>query len=130
MTKTKTYVVVVDDDESFARALGRLLRTTGFDVHTYPSAEAFLAEKPLPAPDCLLLDIHLGGMSGLELQRKLGELGVLTPVVFVTAHDAPEVREEALQGGCVAYLRKPVARQVLLDAIEKAIHRDDESTAG
>ncbi len=121
MSKTKTYVAVVDDDESFARALGRLLRAAGFEVHIYPSAEAFLTPTALPPPDCLVLDIQLAGMSGLELQRRLRELGALTPVIFVTAHDATEVREEAQQAGCVAYLRKPVARHTLLEAIAKAL---------
>src|SRR6266536_5785864 len=102
MSKTKTYVAVVDDDDSFARALGRLLRAAGFEVRTYPSAEDFLAPTSLPQPDCLVLDIQLAGMSGLELQRRLRELGTLTPVIFVTAHDATEVREEAQQAGCVA----------------------------
>ena len=122
MNKTETYVAVVDDDDSCARPLGRLLRAAGFEVLTYPSAKAFLAPTPLPHPACLVLDIQLAGMSGLELQRRLRELGNLTPVIFVTGHDATEVREEAQQAGCVAYLRKPVARHTPLEAIAKALH--------
>ena len=122
MLKTKTYVVVVDDDDSFARALGRLLRASGFEVRTYPSGEAFLASAALPPPDCLLLDIQLGGMSGLDLLRQLRDLGNLVPIIFVTAHDASEVRDEAVQAGCVAYLRKPVVSRVLLEALAKALH--------
>jgi FixJ family two-component response regulator len=114
--------VIVDDDESFARALGRLIHASGFEVRTYPSAEAFLAPARLPEPDCLVLDIQLGGMSGLDLQRRLRELHSPVPIVFVTAHDAPGVRGEAEQGGCSAYLLKPVGRQTLLEAINKAIH--------
>ena len=129
MIKNKIYVAVVDDDDSFARAIGRLLRASGFEVQTYSSAEAFLASKSLPPPECLVLDVQLGGMSGVELQRRLRELGNLTPIIFVTAHDAPAVREEATQAGCIAYLRKPVGRQALLEAVEKALHPGGEDEA-
>ena len=71
VSKNKLNVAVVDDDDSFARALERLFRASGFEVRTYPSAEAFLAPTPLPQPDCLVLDVGLGGMSGLELQQRL-----------------------------------------------------------
>ena len=122
MNQSKIKVAVVDDDESFARALERLFRASGFEVRTYPSAEVFLASTTLPQPDCLVLDIQLGGMSGLDLQRRLGELGALAPIIFVTAHDAPAVREEAEQAGCSAYFLKPVPRKSILEAINKAVH--------
>ena len=122
MRKNKINVVVVDDDESFARALERLFRASGFEVRTYPSAEAFLAPTPLPQPDCLVLDIQLGGMSGLELQQRLRKLGAPAPIIFVTAHDAPGVREEAERAGCSAYFLKPVHRKSLVEAIAKAVH--------
>jgi FixJ family two-component response regulator len=122
MNKNAFSIAVVDDDDSFARAMGRLLRASGFAVHTYASSEAFLAAPPHPAPDCLVLDIQLGGISGVELQQRLRELGDLTPIIFVTAHDAPEVRDEAVQAGCVAYLRKPVASRILLEAVSKAMN--------
>jgi FixJ family two-component response regulator len=112
----------VDDDDSFARAIGRLLRASGFEVHTYGSAEAFLATPSHPPSDCLVLDIQLGGMSGLELQQRLHELGNPTPIVFVTAHDAPEARTQAVQAGCVTYLRKPVGSRALLEAVDKAMN--------
>jgi FixJ family two-component response regulator len=121
MDPKKGYVGIVDDDESFARALNRLFRASGFQVQTYASAEEFLASTALPQQDCLVLDIQLGGMSGVELQRRLRELGNLVPIVFVTAHDAPEVREEAERAGCVAYLRKPVASRILLEAVARAL---------
>jgi len=88
---------------------------------TYPSAEPFLASTALPQPDCLVLDIHLGGMSGLDLRQQLNAFGRTTPVVFVTAHDEPKIREEAQQVGCSAYLRKPVPAKLLLEAISKAV---------
>ena len=121
MSINKTSVAVVDDDESFARALGRLLRAAGFESRTYASGEAYLASTALPPPDCLILDIQLGGMSGVELQQQLRERRDATPIIFVTAHDAADVRDEARQGGCVAYLRKPVARHALLEAVARAM---------
>jgi len=122
MNQNKINVAIVDDDESFARALERLFRASGYGVQTYASAEALLASTTLPQPDCLVLDIHLGGMSGLDLRRHLTALGSTIPVVFVTAHDEPKICEEALQVGCSAYLRKPVPGKVLLEAISKAVN--------
>ncbi len=86
MSENKIYVAVVDDDESFSKAICRLLRAAGFQPVAYPSAEAFLVPTPFPPPACLVLDIQLGGMSGLELQQRLGELGSAPPIIFVTAH--------------------------------------------
>jgi FixJ family two-component response regulator len=121
MNQKKINVAVVDDDQSFACALERLFRASGFDVCTYPSAEAFLAPTTRSQPDCLVLDIHLGGMSGLDLQRRLHDIHSLVPIIFVTAHDAPGVRQEAQQSGCSAYFLKPVRGKSLLEAITKAV---------
>jgi len=117
----KAYVAVVDDDDSFARAIGRLLRAAGFEVILYSSAEAFLLPTPLPNPACLVVDIELGGMSGLELRQYLNSRGSRTPIIFVTAHDEPEVRDQARQLGCAAYFRKPVPGKLLVDAIHHAV---------
>ena len=122
MNRTKINVAVVDDDESFARSLERLFRASGFEALTYPSAEAFLAAATRPQPECLVLDIQLGGMSGLELQRRLHEAGDPAPIIFVTAHDAPGVRAEAERGGCSAYFLKPVSRESIIKAIHQAVH--------
>ena len=122
MSQSEINVVVVDDDESFARSLERLFRASGFSVRTCPSAEAYLEKISLPPPDCLILDIHLGGMTGLELQRTLRENGDLTPVIFVTAHDAPEARKAAEQGGCSAYFQKPVPGKSIIEAIRKTVN--------
>jgi FixJ family two-component response regulator len=126
MNQTKINVAVVDDDSSFACALERLFRASGFGVYTYPSGEAFLAATTLPQPDCLVLDIQLGGMSGLDLQRQLCERGARAPIIFVTAHDAPGVREEAQQAGCSGYFAKPVRGQLLIEAISKAVHQSQD----
>src|SRR5688572_27210341 len=91
-----TYVAVVDDDESMCRSFGRLLRAAGFVPITYPSAEAFLEDVKHPQFDCVVLDIQLGGTSGLELRKRLAASGSATPVIFITAHDDPEARTQAL----------------------------------
>src|SRR5512137_2546387 len=90
------YVAVVDDDESVCRSFSRLLRIAGFQPVTYPSAETFLEDTKRPRFDCLVLDIQLAGMSGLELSHRLAAVKDGTPVVFITAHDAPEMRSQAL----------------------------------
>lgn len=121
MIGQSTYVAVVDDDESFSRALGRLLRAYGFEPLFYESAEAFMQDTSQPSVECLVLDVHLGGMSGLELLQRLSALGRTTPAIFVTAHDEPEVRQKAEQVGCAAFFRKPVPGRLLVEAITNAI---------
>lgn len=128
MTQSKINVAIVDDDESFARSLERLFRAAGFESQIYPTAETFLAAIPFPHPDCLVLDIHLGGMSGLDLQRRLGELGNLSPIIFVTAHEAPQVRDEAEQGGCSAFFRKPVPGKMLIEAVKQTVQQFKDKT--
>lgn len=113
------YIAVVDDDESLCRSLGRLLRAAGIHPVTYLSAEAFLADDKHPRFDCLVLDIQLGGISGIELQRRLVAVGEKTPVIFITAHDDPEIQAEALALGCVAYFRKTDSGSEVLDAIRR-----------
>ena len=114
------YVAVVDDDESVCRSFGRLLRTAGFQPITYASAEAFLADTKRPRFDCLVLDIQLGGISGLELSHRLSALNDGTPVVFITAHDDPGVRAEAEASGCAGYFRKTDPGSLVLEAITTA----------
>ena len=113
------YVAVVDDDESLCRAFGRLLRAAGIQPITYPSAEAFLADKKHPQFDCLVLDIQLGGMSGIELSRRLTTEGGHTPVIFITAHDNPNGRVEAEAAGGVAYFRKSDSGADIVEAIRR-----------
>jgi FixJ family two-component response regulator len=114
-------VAVVDDDESVCRSVGRLLRAAGIDSVSYSSAEAFLATPGRADFDCLLLDIQLQGISGIELSRQLVAQGSRTPVVFITEHDELDVREQAVQTGCCAFLRKNEMGHVVLAAIDRAI---------
>ena len=115
-----TYVAGVDDDESLCRSLSRLLRAEGMQPVTYPSGEAFLADTKRPIFDCLVFDIQLGGMSGIELHRQLTSSGSTIPVVYITAHDEPEMREEAQAAGCSAYFRKTEPGEAVLQAIRSA----------
>ena len=119
MSKTPIYVAVVDDDESVCRSFGRLLRAAGLQPITYESAESFLADTRHPQFGCLVLDIQLGAMSGIELARRLAADGGHTPVIFITAHDDPEARAEAEALGCRAYFRKTDSGSDVLAAIRR-----------
>jgi FixJ family two-component response regulator len=113
-------IAVVDDDESQCRSLARLLRAAGMDAATYPSAEAFLADPLHAGYDGLILDVQLGGISGIELQRQLVDSGETTPIIFITAHDEPEGRAKALAAGCRAYFRKTDSGADVIEAIRRA----------
>ena len=96
---TVTQVAIVDDDASLCRSLARLLRVAGYRPSTFHSAEDFLRDAGHERFACVLVDIQLGGMSGLDLQRAMSARGEATPLIFVTAHDEPAARAEALRGG-------------------------------
>jgi len=119
---TPVYVAVIDDDESVCRSFGRLLRAAGLQSITYLSAEAFLADTKRPQFGCLVLDIQLDGMSGIELARQLAAEGRRIPVVFVTAHDDPNARAAAEAAGCAAYFRKTDSGKDVLEAIRRVAH--------
>ena len=108
---------VVEDDSSFRRALRRLLSGAGFTVTTFASAEEFLASESAGTTACLVLDVHLGGMSGFELQDRLAALGNPIPTIFITAHDDPPTRARS-GGSC---LRKPFREDALIGAIRHAL---------
>lgn len=114
-------VAVIDDDESLCRSMVRLLRAAALPAITYSSAEAFLADADRPRIDCLLLDIQLGGMSGIELRDRLTVAGSATPVIFITAYDDPEVREQATAGACAGYFRKMDAGNAIVGAVREAV---------
>jgi FixJ family two-component response regulator len=114
-----TYVAVVDDDENICRSFGRLLRAAGLQPVTYDSAEAFLADTKHPQFGCLVLDIQLGAMSGIELAQRLSAASVRTPIIFITAHDDPEARSTADALGCAAYFRKTDSGKEVLETIRR-----------
>ena len=121
MMAQPTFVIVVDDNEGLLKSVARLLAHHGIDSRMFASGEALLEADTVQTATCLLLDIHLGGISGIELQRRLAASGSKRPVIFMTANDDEATRNEAMDAGCIAYLRKPFAGQVLLDAIGKAV---------
>jgi FixJ family two-component response regulator len=113
------YIAVIDDDESLCRSLARLLQQAGFHAITYPSAEVFLADPLRRYFDCLLVDVQLGGLSGIEMHSKLKEQGNRTPVVYITAFDDPRAREEALAMGCAGYFRKSDSGFDILETVRR-----------
>ena len=114
---------IVDDDASILRAVRRLLGAAGFTVKTFGSAEEFLAFEHPEKISCLVLDIHLTGLSGFELQDRLVEAHLPIPIIFITAHDDVATRERARRTGATEYLRKPFDEHSLIGAIEKALGR-------
>jgi FixJ family two-component response regulator len=120
MATSLTVVIVVDDDPAFLKSVVRLLSVHGFATQAFSSAEALLDSDALKTATCMLLDIHLGGISGIELRRRLAASGSKCPVIFMTSIDDDATRSEAMKAGCVAYLKKPFAPQSLLDAIARA----------
>jgi FixJ family two-component response regulator len=114
-------VGVVDDDESVLRSLARFLRAAGMQPITYSSAEDFHADVNRPRFDCLVLDVQLPGMSGIDLRNQLAKEGVAIPVIFVSAYDDPQARDEAMTGRCLGFFRKSDAGNEILDAIRQAV---------
>jgi FixJ family two-component response regulator len=129
MPHTPPVISVVDDDLSVRRALRRLVQSAGYIVETFASAREFLDSPPLNRSACLVLDIHLTGMSGFELQQRLATDRVAIPIIFITAHDDAATRERVRQSGVAAYLRKPFDKRALLDAIRRAIGAAPETTS-
>jgi FixJ family two-component response regulator len=120
-------IYVVDDDESIRRALKRLLRSVGHHAVTFGSAEEFMDSAPEGGEGCLVLDIRLPGMTGLDLHEKLTASGAKYAVIFMTARDNPQWQQKAKMAGAVAYLRKPFDEQSLLDAIQLARRKGSRS---
>jgi len=115
----RIYVGVIDDDESLSRSLARLLRQAGYQAITYSSAEEFLADPLRAHFACLLVDVQLGGMTGIEMHGKLAAEGNRTPVVYITAFDNPVAREQAARLGCAGYFRKTDAGLDILETVRR-----------
>lgn len=113
-------MAIIEDDPSFRRALSRSLVLRGFRSEVFASAEEFLQHPGALNADCLVLDIHLGGMSGFELQGELAKRPSSPPIIFITAFDEPATRERALEAGAAGYLQKPFDEDSLLQAIGQA----------
>jgi FixJ family two-component response regulator len=117
-------VFVIDDDESVRRSLTRLLRSAALNVETFASAQDFLNNPPADVPSCLVLDLRLPGLNGLELQKRLVELRIDTPIIFITAHGDVPTSVKAMKAGAAEFLTKPFRDEDLLDAIHEAIECD------
>ena len=124
MTDPHSIVFVVDDDDSLRDALKRLIRSVGLQVELFASAEDFLQRKRPDAPGCLILDIRLRGISGLDFQRKLAEANIPIPIIFITGHGDIAMSVRAMKAGAVEFLTKPFRDQDLLDAIQVGLERD------
>jgi FixJ family two-component response regulator len=127
MTSAGSMVFVVDDDQSVREALSSLIRSIGLDVETYASAHEYLRRQPQQSPACLVLDVRMPGLSGLDLQRELANQGREIPIIFVTAHGDIPMTVKAMKAGAAEFLSKPFRDQDLLDAICQALARDRAS---
>jgi FixJ family two-component response regulator len=121
MSTASPLISIVDDDVSVRRALRRLVQSGGYAVATFASAQEFLDSLRSSRTACLVLDVHLDGMSGLDLQGRLAADRIDIPIILITAHDDDATRGRVRQSGAAAYLRKPFNKQALLEAIQTAI---------
>ena len=119
--KERRVVCIVDDDASLRRSLRNLLSSVGFEIETFPSAEAFLESDHRQNTGCMVLDLRMAGMSGLELLRHLAASGSRIPVIVLTAHGDDDTRQQTLQAGAVAFLKKPFQSAALVDAVRTAL---------
>lgn len=116
-------IAIVDDDEPLREALGSVLKAAGFSINTFASAEEYLDSPLREKIACLILDVRLPGMSGIELQRRLSEIGDAVPIIFVTAHGDASLREVVMNAGAAGFLNKPVRSDALLKEIRAALVR-------
>ena len=124
---SKTVIAIVDDDPSARQGLCNLIRSAGLQAETFASAREFLARTGDEIPSCLVLDLELPGLSGLDLQRRMAEVGIEIPIVFVTGHANIPASVQAMKAGALEFLTKPFDEQDLLHAIQEAIVRDQRN---
>jgi FixJ family two-component response regulator len=123
MAQASPWIAIVDDDPSVLRALARLLRARGIEARMYTSAREFLTALPDGLPECLIVDLQMPDMTGLELQRHLTRTGIVIPTIVITAHNEAGARERCESAGAAAFLSKPLQDTSLLAAIERATGR-------
>jgi FixJ family two-component response regulator len=122
--QSKAVIAVVDDDASVRQGLERLIRSLGWTAETFVSAQEFLARAWTEPPACIVLDLQLPGVSGLDLQKRMAEIGLKTPIVFLTGHGNIPSSVQAMKAGAIEFLTKPFDEQDLLRAIQEAVERD------
>ncbi|HKN72362.1 MAG TPA: response regulator transcription factor [Terriglobales bacterium] len=120
-------IAIVDDDPSVREGLSSLIRSAGLQVETFASAQEFLARPGAEAPSCLVLDLQMPGLSGLDLQKRMAEVGLEIPIVFLTGHGNIPASVQAMKAGAVEFLTKPFDEQDLLKAIQEALERDRQT---
>src|SRR6185369_10251072 len=124
MSEPDPVVFVVDDDPSVRRSTERLLRSAGLKVQTFSSAREFLSSHRSEGPACLVLDVRMPGLSGMDLQKELAQSGIRIPIIFITGHGDIPMSVRAMKAGAVEFLTKPFRSRSLLDAVRAAIERD------
>ena len=124
MSEIEPIVYIVDDDQSVRRSTERLIRSAGLQVQTFTSAREFLKNARSDGPACLVLDVRMPGLSGMDLQRELIQSGILIPIIFITGHGDIPMSVRAMKAGAVEFLTKPFRSRALLDAVRAAIERD------
>lgn len=129
MTERAPVVRIVDDDVSFLTALARMLRASGFVVKAFASASEFLAQPELDVPGCVLVDLQMPGMSGLDLQKALAQTGHMLPVIFLSGHGDIPTTVKVIRGGAEDFLTKTASKEVLIDAVKRALTRDASERA-
>ena len=127
MRQPDAIIAIVDDDPSVREGLESLIRSAGWRVQTFESAQEFLARPRTEAPNCLILDLQLPGLSGLDLQKRMAEVGLEIPIVFLSGHGNIPATVQAMKAGAVEFLTKPFDDEELLQAIREAIERDRRS---
>ena len=121
MTQTELRIAVVDDDASVLKAMVRLLRASGFEVMSFASGREFLKACEQTMPDCVVMDVHMPGMTGLDVHAAMLDQHLQLPVIFITAYNDAGLRQRAKEQGAVAFLSKPLIAQTLLDAIQQSV---------
>jgi len=126
MNRREALVYIVDDDPSFSKSIGRLLRTAGFEIAAFESASSFLTQGPIRHPACLLLDVRLPDFDGFQLQQKMTEQDISLPVIFMTGHGDIPMGVKAMKRGAIDFLPKPFASRDLIVAVNEALNHDME----
>lgn len=124
MSKAHTRIFIVDDDAKFRKSLARLVKSIGYDVELFDSAQAFLEREPFDGTSCLLLDVRMPGLSGPDLQEKLNKRHISIPIIFLTGHGDTPTGIKAMKDGAVDFLLKPIEEEALFEAIDTAIDKD------
>jgi FixJ family two-component response regulator len=124
MTEMKSTVYVIDDDPSIRTSLHRLFKSVGLSVETFSSAPEFLTSPPIDGPACLVLDVRMPELSGLDLQEELARAGIAVPIIFITGHGSVPMSVRAMTAGAVDFLEKPVDDQDLLDCVHRTLEQD------